>query len=149
MSMVTDIITKLHEIVGTTLPTYSRMPNPYVISDNSALLMSKGYGIGSGPAVNTNRVIPNQVSIDRTFEIVLVNQIEALQTDAVDIELEEKEILEAAFSLVSYLEKNPELGIGCINSRYIADSGISFIETDLQRYHQLTLEVGVEYLEPI
>ena len=72
MSKITEIVEKMHEVLPTLLPSYARMPNPYVIGDNSALLMRSGYGIGIGNAVNTNRVIPNTVSMDRVFEIVLV-----------------------------------------------------------------------------
>ena len=149
MSKITEIVEKMHEVIHTILPTYARMPNPYVVAENSALLMRSGYGVGISGGINTNRVIPNVVSIDRTFEIVLVNQIDATPNDTVIIENEEKQILEAAFAVTSWFEKNPTLEIDCINSRYLSDSGIEFIDLGLQRYHQLTLEIGVEYLEPI
>jgi hypothetical protein len=151
MSAITDIITQLHSIVGTQLAGYQRMPNPYFLERNSALLMRSGYGIGVGAGTNTNRLLNGKISIDRNFEIVLVNQIDALQNDAVNIELEEKAILEAAFILIKYFENNEQLGISNIvlNSRYISDGGIEFIDLEQARFHQLTMTVGVEYIETI
>ena len=151
MSAITDIMVALKTAIETALPTYQRMPNPYFLDRNSALLMRSGYGVGVGAANNTNRLITGKVSIDRTFEIVLVNQIEALPSDAVNVELEEKAILEAAFTLIKYFENNEQLGISnvVLNSRYLSDGGIEFIDLEVQRYHQLTLSVGVEYMETI
>lgn len=151
MSAITDIVTALNTQIQTLLPTYARIPNPYAIDRNSALLLRSGYGIGIGPGTNTNRIIPNSVSTDRTFDIVLLSQIEALPNDVTNIDLEEKEILEAQYSLIQYFEANPTLGSlqNVINSRYISDSGIEFVSVEEQRFHQLTLTVGVEYLETI
>lgn len=100
MTQISDIHAALVSVITAELPSYFGIPNPYDVESNANLFLQKGYGIGFGPAVNTNRKICGKVSIERSFSIVLTNQLTASITDFSGVSDVSKQLFEDQFKLI-------------------------------------------------
>lgn len=149
MSSITDIYNALETTLATALPAYTKLPNAYDVEDNATIFLGKGYGLGIGGGSNTNRLLPSKVSISRDFEIVFVNQINATASNGDLIEAQEKEIFEDMFLFLKTVESDASLGCLAINSSYVSDSGLDFLDGETQRYFSLTMVVSVEYIQSL
>ena len=149
MSKVSDIFDALEVVVEAALPGYSELPNAYVPEQNPKIFMNKGYAIGIGEGANTERLLSNKQSIDRSFEIVFVNQLNATETNNALIKTQSKQIFEDAFLVLSAIEKDNDLGQLCVKAKYDSDSGLGFMDEEKQRYFILTMVVSVEYFETL
>ena len=149
MSLITDIYNALETTLATALPAYNKLPNAYDVEDNAKLFLGQGYGLGIGSGSNTNRVLPSKVSISRDFEVVFVNQINATASNGDLIEAQEKAIFEDMYLFLKAVENDASLGGLAINSTYVSDSGLDFLDGETQRYFSLTMVVSVEYIQSL
>ena len=147
MSKVTTVYNALQALIEANLTSYSKIPNPYVVDDNVALLLTKGYGIGYGAGENTERQVGCFLSINRLFTVVLVNQVTVTENNLTGISSLEKALMEDAVTLLDALEQDADLQGNSIKAVYRSDSGIGFIDSELGKYLLLEIEVGIEYLE--
>jgi hypothetical protein len=149
MSKVSTIYDALVSYVETTLTAYKRMPNPYISAENAGLILAKGFGIGIGPGINTNRLLGCKMSMQRDFSIILVNQVTTTDHNVDARETLEKSIFEDQFSLIQGLEGNTTLGVEAIKCLFVSDNGLNYLESDRNKFFLLESNFTTEYLETI
>lgn len=141
----TAIITELTTNVFDS--TWRRLPNPYVIDQNTYLQLQKGYAVRTDAGLNTERFITNQCSVtwERLFTIILVRQMFATQNnvdarDAIDLELQEDiELIHKKFEL------NHSLNGEAIKCIPVGDTGVNFIDAERLKFLSTEVNLRVEY----
>jgi len=149
MSSVSTIYDRFVTRLGVLLPNHLRLPNPYEPAENNALFLKQGYGVKIGQGTNTNRVISNQLSIDRAYLVVITRQFFALESDAASKASTEKQLIEDSLLLIKDLESDPSMGGLAMNASYQSDDGINAIFTEKDQYLSTTVTINVEYLESL
>lgn len=149
MSKVSTIYDALQTLVESNLTTYTKIPDPYKLEDNTELFLVKGFGIGMGNGENTERLVCGYISIRRSFTIALVNKVTTTENNLSSIATSEKNIMEDCYTLIKALEADTDLQGNCVKSTYLSDSGIEFIDSDLGKYLLLQMEVDIEYLDAV
>lgn len=148
MSKITDVFNAYISKIEATLPTYARIANPYERSRNANIILRKGFGVGIGPAVNSDRLTGCQTSFARTFYVVLINQIIAKENDADGLSDNELLLMEDAFSLAKAVELDQTFNGVAATSKILGDSGIEFLSNDKGVKFFLTeLEFETEYFD--
>ena len=147
MTQVSNIYDAYVSMIASQLPTYKRITNPYEPTQNAGLLLQKGYGIGIGPAENTERIITCKVSIVRTFEILLINQINTTENNISAKATIEKTIMEDLFKLIKQVDKDPSLQQTSIKSSYVSDNGLEYLEAEKAKFYLVRATFDSEYLE--
>lgn len=146
---ITAIYNRLITDIETALSTYVRIPNPYAPEENPELFLRKGYGIGIGPAENTRRYICGFYSLKRSFSVLLINKIEATDSNSSARGSIEITMIEDHKSLMDALESDNNLNGNAVSVMFTNDSGIQFVQGDIGKYVLCELTFEVEYLEPI
>lgn len=146
---ITTIYDNLVTKLSTVLPAYVRIPNPYSPEENPELFLRKGYGIGIGTGENTRRLICGFFSINRTFNIILINQILTTDTNSNVRGSFERDLMEDHYTIVNALEVDNNLSGAAVKTIFSADSGIQFVEGEMGKYVMCEITFEVEYLEPI
>lgn len=147
MTAVSDIYDALETLIGTALPGYVRLPDPYSVEDNPELFLRKGYGLAFGDDSNTNRKIGcNQVSISQDFVVPIINEVMATNTSSTHAKFE-KSLLEDKFKVIKALELDNDLSGNAMNARYVGSSAITYLEGDRDKYILTELFLSIEYLE--
>lgn len=149
MSKISQIHAALIARLEAVLPNYKRLPNPYDIEDNNELYLSKGFGVAVGPGVRTDRLVSCQKSFERTFSILMTNQITTTDHNITANETIQKNILEDHFLVFSDLEKETSLSALTIKSEVDSDDGLEFVNTEAARYYLIQINVICEYLEDL
>ena len=147
MSAITNIYNVLETMIETALPTYSKIPNPYVVEDNPELLMETGYGLAIGPGNNTERLVGCKKTYEREFVIVLINEVTTTDTNLDQREALEKSIVEDHYKVFSAIEVDPDLGGYAVKGVLLNDSGIQYLDTGIQKYILIEISVTAEYFE--
>ena len=149
MSKISLIYDALVARCDSVLTDYSQLPNPYDIEANNELFLSKGFGVAVGAGLRTDRLISCQKSWERTFSVILTNQITTTEHNIDANETIQKSILEDHFALFSDLEKETTLSQITIRSQVEADDGLEFVDLDDARYYAMQITVLTEYLEDL
>lgn len=147
MSQISDIHAAWITKIEATLTSYVRIPDPYDPEKNNALILNKGYGLGMGPASNTNRLANPKMSIAREFFVVLTNKITTTESNASARGTIEKGLMEDHFTLVKAIEADPTLGGVCTISRYISDGGLEFVSGTRAKHFLVEIVFESEYFE--
>ena len=148
MTKVSDIYDALNTLISGTLTTYSKLPDPYNVEDNTELFLKKGYGIAFGDDTNTNRKVGCQkITINQQFEIPLMNLVTATDSNATGHASLEKLLLEDKFKIIKALENDNDLSGSAMQARYIGGSAITYLEGDRGKYLLTGLFITIEYLE--
>lgn len=133
--------------IETSLSSYTRIPDPYDPEANSTLLLTKGYGLGMGPATNVERFAAPKMSIRREFFVVLTNRITATESDSSGRGSLEKSLMEDHYTLVKAIEGEPTLNGAAQVSRYVSDGGIEFLSGQRAKHFLLEIVFESEYFE--
>lgn len=149
MSKISDIHAALIARLTAILPGYNRLTNPYDFEDNNELYLTKGFGVGVGAGVRTDRLISCQKSWERTFFVLLTNQITSTDHNLAANETIQKSLLEDHFLVFEDLEKETTLSALCIKSEVDSDEGIEFVSGDIARYYLMQINIICEYLEDL
>lgn len=149
MSKVSDIYEALLDVLEAQLPSYTRIPNAYDAGATPEPMLRKAYGIGFGPSSNTNRVVGCQMSVARTFDVLIVRQVTTTENNTAARAALEKEVFEAQKLVIAAIENNPSLSQTCANAAFVSDSGLDFVtgQTSQQKYFLLVSTFACEYLE--
>lgn len=147
MTAIADIYDAIVLKLGTNLPTFKRIPNPYSLDENTALLLRKGYGIAIGAGTNTERYVGCLVTWQRDYTIGIVTQVVNTENDTLGRAEIEKDLIDAHDLVLKSFETDPSLGGKCIKAVITDDSGIEYISGDKGRYLALELTLRVEYQE--
>ena len=147
MSKVSDIYTNLCTLVESTLSTYTKIPNPYDPEINASLLLAKGYGCAFGPASNTERFASCKLSVQRSFSIILINQVTTTDHNTTARNVIEKSIMEDLFSLINAVETDTDLNSQTVKAIWTDDSGIEYLLADRAKYFSVVGNFECEYIE--
>lgn len=145
MIKIENVYDALADLVETALTGYARLPNAYVIEQNTYLQLRKGYALAVSPGVNTQRYVGCLTSWERNFTLTLINQVTTTQNNLGSRELLEKALLDDHEKILSAMENEVSLGGVVIKSTVVSDNGISFIDTDIQKFFSMTIEIFTEY----
>ena len=147
MSKISQIHAALLARLDAVLPSYRRLTNPYDIEDNNELYLTKGYGVAVGPGLRTDRLVSCQKSWERSFDVILTNQITTTDHNILANDTIQKSILEDHFAVFSDLEKETTLSALTIRSQVEADDGLEFVDLETARYYAMQITILTEYLE--
>ncbi|NBU34065.1 hypothetical protein EB118_06770 [bacterium] len=139
------IVTKLETI----LPGFQRVPNPYALDENTAILLRKAFGLAIGPGTNTERYVGCIATWERDYTIGLVTQVVNTENDTLGRAMVEKDIIDAHREILLAFETDSTLDGQCIKAVITDDSGINYIQGVESKYLALEITLRVEYQEPI
>lgn len=139
------IIAKLELI----LPTFKRVPNPYSLDENTAILLRKAFGLAIGAGTNTERYIGCIATWERDYTIGLVTQVVNTENDTIGRASVEKDIIDAQRDILLAFETDSTLSTKCIKAVITDDSGINYIQGAESKYLALEITLRVEYQEPV
>lgn len=148
MSKITNIYDAIITEIQTDLPTYKRLPNPYVVDSNTYLQLQNGFGLAIGPGNDTQRYVGCLVTWERVFTIILVKQVTSTQNNLGSRELIEKSLLDDHDTLRKAFYLNSTLGGEAIKSTVLDDGGIQFLDAERLKFLSLEMNLYVEYQEP-
>lgn len=146
-------ISTLHDAIiskiTTNLSSYTKFANAYILERNPKTLLKKGFGVSIGPGVRTDRIIGCQVSWERLFQIVLVNQIHTTENNATVKETAMKAILEDHYTLLTKFEIDGGLSGNAIDGIVSSDGGVDYLEIDDTPYFVMQIDLSLEYFEDL
>ena len=71
---IEDIKEAINTKLASVLTGYSRLPNPYGITESAMLRMTKAYAVATGLGVNTERFVDCHSTWERNFTIFIINK---------------------------------------------------------------------------
>jgi hypothetical protein len=147
LSNITTLYDEFVTAISAVLPDYSKIPNAYDTGSNANLFLIKGFSVGFGPATNTNRQIDCKLSVSRTLNVLLVNQITATITDFSGFNAVAKQIFEDQYTIIKEIEKHPALNTGIVVTKFVGDGGLEFLESGVAQYFGIEAQFDCEYFE--
>lgn len=150
MSKISTIHDALVTAVTGVLPGRTQLPNPYDPEANNELYLTNGFGVAVGPGIRTDRLISCHMSWQRTFVVLLVNQISTTDHNTSGREDITKNLLEDHFLVFDLLEKTTLSST--IKAEVFSDTGITVLRPEgdgLRRYLLTEIDVSAEYLEDL
>jgi hypothetical protein len=144
---IEEIYDAICDILETSLSDYKRITNPYELTENSFLLLGKGYGIAIGPGTDTERYVGCLITERRSFAISIIRRMETTQNNLDKRVMIEKDILIDHDVLRKAFYNDSTLGSKAIKSTITDDSGINFIDSDRLKFLAIELNLEVEYQE--
>jgi hypothetical protein len=150
MSKITDAFDALQNKIKAVLPAHIQIPNPYKPEENNEQQLTKGWGLRIGGGENTQRALNCQMSIRRSFILVLTRKVRANEMNIGGKESAHKQIFEDQALVIKALESDPSLGMTSIaNAIFTDDNGLEYVFTDKDNFVKLESTVQVEYFENI
>lgn len=147
MSKATTIHTNLVTLLTTALSTYSRLPNPYAPSQNP-LNFARGLGVaigaGSGRQLNTGTY-----RFDRTYTVVLMNLMTAMEFDASGRASLETALVEDFYTVLRTIEGDNQLSGQAVKVDYVSDTGVQALAGEAARYLTISINFTVLYTEQL
>lgn len=151
MANISLIYDGLITLIETKLPTYSRLADAYDIDNNDILSIVSGYSLALSSGTNTERYITgSSLSTDRGFSLTLTNLYTANETDPVGRAVQEKSLLEDAYSIWKELQVTHALGgVQVSPIKYTDDTGINYIESETYNGKAISIvsAISAEYFE--
>lgn len=147
MTAISNIYDKAVDIIEATVPTYTRIPNPYVYDANGFIYVKKGFGLAIGPGVDTERYVGCLVTWQRSFTVTIIQQMIAMQNNTGAREVIEKDLLDDHDKLRKAFYNNSTLDGLAIKSTVTSDSGVIFIDADRLKFIAIELNLEIEYQE--
>ena len=146
MSKVSDVYDRILLLLETELPSYAQIPNAYDLGANANLFVQKGYAIGFGPAINTEKFTDCNLSVNRTFSIVLTQQVTANITDFDGVNAVAKQLFEDQYKIIKAIEKDPQLMDTSV-TKFTGDGGLEFLTAGQAKYFLIEMQFDSEYFE--
>lgn len=137
------IITKISGI----LPSFQRVPNPYSLDENTAIILRQAYGVAIGPGINTERYVGCLATWSRDYTIGLIHQVVNTENDTLGRAMIEKDIIDAHRDLFLAFETDSTLSGNAIKAVITGDTGIDYIQGVQSKYLALEITLTVEYQE--
>lgn len=149
MTKIADIYDAIITKVEATLSGYSRIPNPYELDENTAIILRKAYGLAIGSGTNTERYVGCFVTWQRDYTLGLVCQVVNTENDAVGRAMVEKDIIDAHRLLLLAFEQDSTLAGVCIKAVITDDTGVQYLTGENGKFLAVELAISVEYQEPV
>lgn len=150
MSTITDIFNQVNTLLSNTYSsTHLKMVDPYNIDLNDEFILNRGYGFFMGPAINTQRLLSCQLSLER--QVVISLSVINRGTDR-DVDIRESAellLLEDHFNLVQAVEADATLQGLTAKIAYQGDAGIERVYLDKSNYIYMQSSFAVEYFEDL
>ena len=132
------------------LPNHKRLSDPYGLIKNTDSAKRKGYGLRIGAGENTGTSLSCDIILRREFTIVLTRVVTGRETDSDKKAIAEKTIMEDLFLVLNDFESEPTLGSSAvIDSSFVSDGGVEFIETERDDYLLVLATFSVRYREDL
>jgi hypothetical protein len=147
MSDTSTIYDAIVTRMGTLFPNHKRIGNPYKPEENAEPILTMGWGLTVGEAVNTNRVLSNQFTVAREFALLVCRKAFHRESDAAARATTEKLILEDLYTLIKDFEINASLNGVAMNTKYLGDGGIEAVMPDKDQFLMIRARISVEYWE--
>lgn len=144
---ISTIFDAMDTLISTELTDYARIPNAYDMESNANLFVLKGYAIGLGAATNTERQLSCQLSLNRTFNILLTNQVTANYTDFDAFNDVAKTLFEDQYKIIKAIEKSPTINSGQVFAKFVGDGGLEFLVAGQAKYFMVEMQFDCEYFE--
>jgi len=144
---ISTIFDALDSLISGQLTDYARIPNAYDMASNANLFVLKGYAIGISSALNSERQLGCNLSIKRTFNVLLTQQITANSTDFDGFNLVAKTLFEDQYKIIKAIEKDATINSGQVVSRYVGDGGLEFMVAGQAKYFMVEMQFDCEYFE--
>lgn len=149
MTAISEIYDAIVDKLAAELPAFQRIPNPYALDENTAILLRKAYGLAIGAGTNTERYVGCLVTWERDYTIGLVTQVVNTENDTEGRASVEKDIIDAHGTILQAFESDSTLSGKCIKAVIVDDGGINYIQGVQSKYLALEVTLRVEYQEPI
>ena len=147
MTKIADIYDAMVVKIETALPSFTRLPNPYALDENTAVLMRNSYGIAIGSGTNTERYVSSLTSWQREYTIGLVSQVVSTENDTLGKALVEKNMIDAHRAIFQAFEIDSTLSGICTKALVVSDSGIEYITGNLSKFLAIEITISVDYQE--
>lgn len=148
-SPISEIYDAIIGKLETVLPAFKRVPNPYSLDENTAILLRKAFGLAIGAGTNTERYVGCIATWQRDYTIGLVTQVVNTENDTQGRASVEKDIIDAQRDILLAFESDSSLSGKCIKAVITDDSGINYIQGAESKYLALEITLQVEYQEPV
>jgi len=148
MSKIEDIRDAMIAKVETALGAgWRRLPNAYVVEENTYLQLQKGYAVRTDAGLNLELTVTPRCGVmyERIFTVILIRQMTATQNnvtarDGIDQLLQDDiEALHKAFEL------DHTLGGIAVICTVVGDTGINFIDAERLKFLQTEINLRVQY----
>lgn len=149
MSKVADISDAIVALLSSSLTGFARIPNPYNITENVALILKKSFGVAIGPGVNTQRYVGCLVSWERNYTISIITQVVNTENDVTGRFNVEKDMIDRHRDVLLAFENDSTLGGNCIKAVITDDSGIQYIDGQQGKFLAVEIALAVEYQESL
>jgi hypothetical protein len=147
MTKATDIFDALVTKVSTTLPTYTQLPESYVIEENPEQFMNKGFAVAFQSETNDEYHATNLLNLDREFSVILVNKIAATINNRTLKSTLEKALVDDGYALVKACYNDLTLGQVATVVSYVGSTGIEYVTAanGTERFISVILTFSVKY----
>ncbi len=135
------------DLIESKLTTYTRIPNPYAIAENTYLHLKQGFAVAIGAGVDTQRYVGCLVTWERLFTIILVKQILTTANNTGVRETIEKSILDDHDALRKAFYLGSTLSGYAIKSTVLDDGGLFYVDGGVNKFIGMELNLYVEYQE--
>lgn len=150
MTKISDVRDEIVTILDSILPVASgwrRLPNPYVIDQNTYLQLQKGFAVRTDSGLNTERLITNQCAVtwERIFTIIIVRQMTATQNNVTSRDAIDQDLLDDIELIHKTFELNHALNGKAIKCIPVSDTGVNFIDAERLKFLSTEINLRVEY----
>lgn len=153
MSKVTTIYDQVLTVLAILYPAgsgYTRIANPYDLSDNIEQTLAQGWGMKTGSASPRDSQF-NQFTNTRIFTIVLSRQVIKLESDPVPIDIATKEMLEDIFTGQKDFFNNDQIDIP--NDIEAVDLGpqseVQYIDKGTEKFISMEFDLLIQFTEDL
>ncbi len=150
MSAISDLYDALVTRLEAVLPYasgFTRIPNPYDLSDNNDQMLRQGWGLAVGPAANANRELSCNLHVDREFTVSISRELFKLEHDVEARADVDKQLMEDLRLVFKDFEKQTTLNTGLRFCTYVSDSGIESIRGESQVFLTIRAQFRTVYIE--
>jgi len=129
MSKIIDIRDKIDSIVSTTLSTYVKLKNPYIIENDADTRFPSGYAVRISDGLNLLESPDSGKSQrQRDYIVVLTARIFGTKHDTTVIESTINDLFEDQHLMIKAIEEENTMRSGqlAMTAEYISDGGIEF-----------------------
>jgi hypothetical protein len=149
MSTISTIEDALITRLQALFPNHQRLTNSYSVGENNDRVLRQAWGLALGEGSSPRELLSKQLSILREVRVVLTRKAYAKETDVTGKVSAEKSLLEDQFLVIKDFDTNTTLNGTASLTKYISDSGITFVSGEREQFLSLETHFSVEYFEDL
>lgn len=144
MSKITTIYDRLVDVLKEMFPERTRIPYSYSLPDNNKLFYSNGYGLKIGDSSPENIDFCTFTNA-RNISVIITKELTRLQSDADQVDLVVKSMLEDAYVIQNKFYAYDELEIEASIAKVDLGSVVGPTELLTDKQSFLTLEINFTF----